>query len=286
MIGSASAPGSSGNLGPGFDTLAIAISLRCSATAQQADAMTMTQDGVTSPVDTDDIIHKIVLAAVGRPMHLTLSNEIPRARGLGSSGAVMSAVAAAAIVASGRDVVRQEVFEMVSTLEQHPDNAAASVFGGLVVANEVHVKRLKVHDSLKLVVGIPDVMLKTSDARIALPDSVSMPAVARTIARVSFLVAGLTDGDVDALKQAGSDEVHEQQRSSLSPVTGEVIRAALRAGAAHACWSGSGPSVLAISTSANVGRVIGAMGGALGPTGEVLALRPDYDGLSVEQPTT
>jgi homoserine kinase len=279
MIGEASAPGSSGNLGPGFDTLALAVSLRCVATAEPAGTMTITERGSTSRLGQSDMIHRAVDMAVGRPMHLTLSNEVPRARGLGSSSAVTAAVAAAAMKSVGDEGGRLKVFEIVTELEGHADNAAAAVFGGLIAATNAGVKQMNLHDSLHLVAGIPDSKLRTSDARRALPESLPYDAVARTISRLSFLLAGLSDGDVDALAQAGGDEVHEIPRASLSPVSGELMDAARRAGAAHACWSGAGPSVLAFTTSASRGRVIGAMGGVLGMSGEVLALRVDYEGL-------
>jgi len=279
MIGEASAPGSSGNLGPGFDTLALAVSLRCTATAEPSEMMTITEHGSTSRLEPDDMIHRAAELAVGRPMHITLSNEIPRARGLGSSGAVTSAVAAAAMRSVGDTGGRKKAFEITNELEGHADNPAASVFGGLVAATSSGIKHMKLHDSLLLVVGIPDSRLKTADARKVLPTSVPLDVVARTITRLSFLLTGLTDGDVDALSQAGGDEIHEGPRAGLSPVSGELMDAAREAGAAHACWSGAGPSVLAFTTSATRGRVIGAMGGVLGMTGEVLALRPDYEGL-------
>jgi homoserine kinase len=174
---------------------------------------------------------------------------------------------------------RLKVFEIVTELEGHADNAAASVFGGLVAATSTGIKQMRLHDSLQIVVGVPDTELRTADARRALPDSLTHEAVARTISRLSFLLAGLADGDVDALSQAGGDEVHEIPRASLSPVSGELMDAARNAGAAHVCWSGAGPSVLAFTTTASRGRVIGAMGGVLGMSGEVLALRVDYEGL-------
>lgn len=279
MIGEASAPGSSGNLGPGFDTLALAISLRCLATAEPAETMTITEHGSTSRLEPRDMIHRAVEMAVGRPMHLTLSNEVPRARGLGSSGAVTAAAAAAAMKSVGDEGGRLKVFEIVTELEAHADNAAASVFGGLVAAAPTGIKQMRFHDSLQIVVGVPDTKLRTSDARKALPDSLPYDAVARTISRLSFLLSGLADGDVDALSHADGDEVHEVPRASLSPVSGELMDAARNAGAAHVCWSGAGPSVLAITTSGSRGRVIGAMGGVLGMSGEVLALRVDYEGL-------
>ena len=279
MIGSASSPASSGNLGPGFDTLAMALSLRCTATVEDSEIMTITENGSTRRLSSGDMISRAVMMAVGKPMHVTLDNQVPRTRGLGSSSAVVASVAGAALKSKGADGGIARVFEIVTELEGHADNAAAAVFGGTVAVVDGGVKRIEVHSSIQPVVAIPREHLKTSDARMALPQSVPLEVVTRSLGRLVFLIEGLRDANPDVLRHARGDEIHEPQRASMSPVTGELIDAALRGGALHASWSGAGPSVLALTTPETVGRVIGAMGGVLGPEGEVLALEVDYDGL-------
>lgn len=279
MIGSASAPASSGNLGPGFDILALALGLRCQATAEPADSMTISEGDSTRRLADDDMIAMAITKAVGRPMHVTIDNEIPRARGLGSSSAVTAAAAGAAMKAVEAEGGRERVFVIVDELEGHADNAAAAVFGGLVVATSDGIQRLSLHESLEVVVGIPETHLKTADARAVLPADVPRAVVARSLARLAFLIEGLRTGQRDALAQAAGDELHEEPRAHLSPVTGEMIEAARSAGALHACWSGAGPTALALTTAADRGRVIGAMAGVLGTSGEVLALDVDTDGL-------
>ncbi len=279
MIGEASAPASSANLGPGFDTVAVALSLRCVATAEPASSMTLSENGSTGRLPDGDLISIAVNRAVGRPMHVTLNNEIPRARGLGSSAAVAASVAAAAMKASGSAGDPAIVFSIVADLEGHADNAAAAVFGGLVAAVPDGVQRLDLHDSLHPVVAIPSAPLRTRDARAALAESVPRDVVARTLGRMAFLIEGLASGNEAVLAHARGDELHERPRASLSPITGELIEAALGAGAAHACWSGAGPTAIALASSEARGRVIGAMSGVLGSHGEVLALRVDHDGL-------
>jgi homoserine kinase len=280
MIGSASAPASSGNLGPGFDTLALALTLRCTVTAEPSESMTVSENGSTRRLDEDDMIARAVTMAVGRPMHLTIDNQIPRARGLGSSSAVTAAAAGAAMKVTGDEGGRPKVFRIVAELESHADNAAAAVFGGLVVATSDGIQRLKLHESLHPVVGIPDAQLKTSEARAALPPEVPRDLVVRSLGRLAFLLQGLQDGNPEVLSQAAGDELHEAPRRSLSPVTHELMVAAHHAGALHVCWSGAGPTALALATADNRGRVIGAMAGVLGPDGEVLALDVDNDGLT------
>jgi homoserine kinase len=280
MIGAASAPASSGNLGPGFDILALALSLRCQVTAEPSDTMTITENGSTKRLGDDDMIARAVTMAVDRPMHVTVDNQIPRARGLGSSSAVTAAAAGAAMKSMGDTSGPAKVFSIVTELEGHADNAAAAVFGGLVVATPDGIQKLALHESLQPVVGIPSTKLSTAEARAALPPEIDRPVVVRSLARLAFLLQGLQDGNADVLAHAIGDELHEIPRAELSPITQEMMVAAHHAGAVHVCWSGAGPSALALATPQNRGRVIGAMAGVLGTHGEVLALDVDDVGLS------
>lgn len=278
-VGSASAPASSANLGPGFDTLGLALALRCTATVELADAMTISEHGSTRRLGSRDLIAESLMLAVGQPAHVTLDNDVPRVRGMGSSSAVAASVAGAALKAARDDAGAARVYEIVAEIEGHADNAAAAVFGGFVAVADGGVKRLDLHPSIRVVVGIPDAPLLTAEARSALPDSVPRDVVCRSLSRLAFLIEGLRDANAEVLRHAAGDELHEAPRASLSSVTGDMIAAALRGGALHAAWSGAGPTAIAFTTPETQGRVIGAMSGALGPRGEVLTLEVDYDGL-------
>jgi homoserine kinase len=279
ILGSASAPASSANLGPGFDTLGLALSLRCTATVEPADTMTITEHGSTSRLGARDMIARAIMLAIGQPAHVMLQNGVPRARGMGSSSAVVTSVAGAALKAVQDEAGRARVYEIVAELEGHADNAAAAVFGGFVAVADGGIKRLDLHPSIRVVVGIPNEPLRTVDAREALPDAVPRDVVCRSLSRLAFLIEGLRDANEDVLVHAAGDELHEAPRASLSLVTGEMISAALRGGALHAAWSGAGPTAIAFATPGTLGRVIGAMSGVLGSRGEVLTLDVDYDGL-------
>jgi homoserine kinase len=279
MIGQASAPASSANLGPGFDIVAVALGLHCTATAEPAATMTLTEDQSTRRLPEADLVARSVMAAVGQPMHVTLTNDVPRARGLGSSAAVVASVAAAAMKALGRNGHRSDVFSIVKDLEGHADNAAATVFGGLVAVADEGVQKLDLHGDLRVVVGIPDKPLPTHEARAALPASVSRAVAVRSMQRLAFLIAGLATGNKQTLDHAAGDELHEEPRAHLSPITGELIAAARKGGAVHACWSGAGPTALAFVPSNATGRVIGSMSGVLGDRGDVLTLPVDRRGL-------
>ena len=278
-IGSASAPASSANLGPGFDTLGLALALRCTATVELANSMTISENGTTRRLGSGDMIARAVSLAIGQSAHVTLDNDVPRASGMGSSSAVAASVAGAALKAVRDDGGSPRVYDIVAELEGHGDNAAAAVFGGFVAVANGGVKRLELHPSIRVVVGIPNDPLRTVEARAALSDSVPRDVVCRSLARLAFLLEGLRDADADVLKHAAGDELHEAPRASMSPLTGEMIAAAVSGGALHAAWSGAGPTAIAFATPETQGRVIGAMSGVLGSKGEVLTLDVDYDGL-------
>ncbi len=188
------------------------------------------------------------------------------------------AAAAAAVRATAAEPSSAQLFDMAAEVEGHADNAAAAVFGGFVAVAGRDVRHLDMHPDLRVVVGVPDSPLSTADARAALPAEVPRGAAARSLARIAFLIEGIRTGDPAVLASAGGDEMHEQPRHSLSPVTGEMMQAARQAGAYHAAWSGAGPSALALAPEPACDGVQQAMEKVLDGTGEVVCLDVDYDG--------
>jgi len=280
----ASAPASAANLGPGFDTLALALELRCRVTAEPATDWQVDHLGRHHPESaSQDAVLAAAQLAVGveRPMRLAVRSEIPVARGMGSSAAAYAAGALAAWRATGVEPDSQRVFELVADLEGHADNAAAAVFGGLqAVTIAGGVQRMALHPDLVPVVAVPEAVLLTGDARAALPHSYSRPAVVRSLQRAVALVEGLRTADAALLASALGDEIHEAPRTRLNPVAAELIEAALTAGALFACWSGAGPSVLAIALSARRPDIVVSLESAL--NGRGLVLTPDLADSGIE----
>ncbi len=271
MNSTASAPASSANLGPGFDALALALELRCVCTAEPSDRWFIEEGGELYEPAPGDLVVRAMRAAVGhRPVRLTIDNAVPRSRGLGSSSAVTTAAAAAAMRAHGTEPDSAGLFALIAELEGHPDNAAAAVYGGLVLARGDVVRHLPFHPSLQVVVGVPDAHLSTHKARNALPAAVRLTVAARSLGRIAMLLEGLRTGDADAFGAAAGDELHEGPRAELSPVTGELMEAARSAGALHAAWSGAGPTAIALVPDAAVEDVERAMEKVLQGDGTVL----------------
>lgn len=278
-----SAPASSGNLGPGFDMIGLALELRCRVSAFQADAWSVEHIGKERLLaGHTDAVLVAAQAAVGEanPLRLVVDNDVPLARGLGSSSAARAAGAAAALMEHHGSFDVQRVFELVSEFEGHGDNAAAAVFGGLVaVASSGNPMRLSVHPDWRIVVAIPDYELATSKARSVLSPQVSRSVVVRNSGRLVALVDGLRSGDVGTLRMAGGDELHEQPRAILHERAIELMAAARRGGAAHTAWSGAGPTILAVVKPEQVDEVGKLMRVAMADQGEVCELAIAIDGL-------
>ena len=257
-LAKASAPASTANLGPAFDCIAVALSVRCEVTAERADDWSIehTTEHRPSPGEGDGVLAAAREAVGDVPLALTVHNHVPLGRGLGSSAAAFVAGVAAALRAVGDEASPDRVFRIATSLEGHADQTAASVYGGLVlIPAEGMPIRLPLHPSIRPVVGIPETKLPTSEARAVIAESHDHAMVVRSLGRVSALTAGMLTGDPELLAAAHGDEIHEAPRAQLSPEVGQMIDLALRAGAMHAARSGAGPSVVALATAETAGKV-------------------------------
>ena len=280
MTGTARAPASSANLGPGFDAIALALGLYATVEVTDAPSLTVTMHGQGTHLaaDATNLAARVASEVAGHDrLAVAVHSEIPPARGLGSSAAIALAAAAAA---GAPDPLAVAVMA-----EGHPENAAASFCGGLVTAavcdGEVVVAPLALDPALRVVVVVPDAELATAEARRALPATLARSDVVFNLQRLGLLIAGLAD--LDALSShAMEDRLHQPWRAPLFPAAAHIAERLRAAGALGACWSGAGPSVLAVVTSATSGAVAEAGRSALGHArlaGTVVELAPDRDGL-------
>lgn len=276
------APGSSANLGPGFDTLALALEINCRVTAVPSDRWSVVHHGAHAPeTGDDDAVLLAARSAVGEsfPLALDVYNEIPLGRGLGSSAAAFVTGAAAALRAAGREPEPSHVLRIAADLEGHSDNVAASVFGGLVAAVGTVVRPLLLHPSLRIVIAVPSRRLPTKWARQALPEIIEHDVAARSVARVVALVEAFRTADPELFGAAAGDELHEAPRGPLFPEAEDLMFTARSAGAMHACWSGAGPSILAIVEAEGLEAVAAALGATLEGEGSILTPEVALEGL-------
>lgn len=276
-------PASSANLGPGFDTLALALALYIEVTVEPASELTIvaTGEGADIPSSPQHLAARVVRQVAGHDrFRITLRSEIPVGRGLGSS----AALAAAAAAAAGAD----DPLAVAAEVDGHPENAAASVLGGLVAATEIDgrplARRLPLDDELTFVVVVPDRKLPTKEARAALPDSLSYAEATFNLGRLAVLLPGLADHR-QLVAEAMDDRLHQRQRTPLFPESAPILAGLRGAGALATAWSGAGPSLLAVCTSSSAPAVQAAAEALLTEhdvDGRVLRLEPDREGLVVD----
>ncbi|MBS1838688.1 MAG: homoserine kinase [Actinobacteria bacterium] len=275
------APSSTANLGPGFDCLALALDLPFRL-AVGVD-LVPDESGVARFHGAESA-HPAAVAfrsAGGDPsVTLQWASPIPPGRGLGYSGAARVAGAYAAGVLDGLDhrAARAGAHVVASRLEGHPDNSAASAFGGFTVAVEDRVMRLDVPAGLSVVVWSPSSATSTDASRRSLPARVALGDAAFSVARAAAWVAAIATGDLDALREACEDRLHQDLRLQQRPDAAEVRDHLLGRGEVLAAWlSGSGPSIAALVPSDLVPMVAGSVGGG----GSVRTLGIDALGVRV-----
>lgn len=275
-------PASSANLGPGFDTLGLALSLYTEVTVTPADRLEIVSKGEGSwfPTTPNHFVAKMARHVLGHDrLRIEVSSEIPVSRGLGSS----ASLAVAVIAACGHP----DPLAVVATLEGHADNAAAGVLGGFVTGTlmngRVVANRLTLDPSLTFVVVIPDRQLSTKDARQVLPQTMGFSDAVFNLGRMGALIAGMADRS-RLTAAAFDDHLHQRHRTALFPESVDLLRALTEAGAIGSCWSGAGPTLLAICDRSSVGAVRDAGESTLtsvGLTGRSLHVEADVDGLQI-----
>jgi len=255
-------PGSTSNLGSGFDALGMALSLynQAAVAVRDDDVVSVSVSGEGAGLLPEDDSNLFVTAAreaagrIGRPLpgfDLEMQNGVPVARGLGSSATVI----VGGIIATNRmlngGLSESDMLDIAVKIEGHPDNVSACLKGGLTitaVAGEVtHCLGVAPVNPPKVVVAFPEFEVKTSDARKALPTQVSHADAIYNVSRASLLVAALLTGDRGPIREAFNDRLHQPYRKSLITGFQQVIDAGVEAGALAVGLSGAGPTMLALT---------------------------------------
>jgi homoserine kinase len=278
----ARAPASAANLGPGFDTLAVALALHVEVEVRRADRLRVHVEGEGDdvPVDGSHLAARVAIEAAGTDLiDVRVRSDIPIARGLGSSAALAVAAAAAA----GAD----DPLAVAARLDGHPENAAASVLGGFVAATDVSGRpvaaNLPLDPEIVFVALVPGRPLPTARARQALAAQVPHADAAFNLGRMALLVAGLADHRL-LVREATDDRLHQVARQPLFPESSHLLAGLVEAGALASCWSGAGPTLLGVTTRAKA-PALAAAGERLlresAVAGRAIVLEADREGLVV-----
>jgi homoserine kinase len=278
-------PATSANLGAGFDCIGIAVDRWLTASVEADDdqstgyaAITINRKGALASLalapEHDALYAGFVAAcaavdrAVPKRLEFSVDSEIPIARGLGSSSGSLVAGARLASSALALGLGTQQLAELCTRIEGHPDNVAPALFGGAILGvpgnGSVEARHwtyapLPVHPSLAFVFIIPPFQVETAAARAILPRNVPHDVAVGAAGKGAALALGLATGDAELLQIALDDVLHVPYRRALVPGLASLHDAACAAGAYGATLSGSGPTLVAIAPQAAAERVEVAM---------------------------
>ncbi|MEA2153203.1 MAG: homoserine kinase [Solirubrobacteraceae bacterium] len=253
-------PGSSANLGPGFDCMAAAVSLKL-----ELEVVETGQFAVESELPIAKGRENLCVRAFER-LHsadaftFRIRSEIPLSGGLGSSAAAIVAGMMAADHLFEMDI---DLLAQSSDLEGHPDNVAASLLGGFVVCADGQATRFEPPTGLEALAVVPTEAVRTSAARAALAEQVPLADAVFNVAHAALLTLGLARGDWDLLARGLQDRLHQRQRSQLFPRSYELALRARELGALGATISGAGPTVLVWCFYEQTGAVAEALRGEI-----------------------
>ncbi|GAC1393347.1 MAG: homoserine kinase [Ktedonobacteraceae bacterium] len=299
-------PATSANLGPGFDSLGLALQLynRFEVEESKGDHPTIEIEGALGSelsTGSDNLFFRSFALLFERlnsevpPVRIRMATHIPPGCGLGSSAtAVVGGLVAANewVRPKGLAVPKEELLELAVEAEagNHPDNVAPALLGGLVattnMAGKIHAIKAPFPDALKAVIFTPSFPMDTIAGRKLLPASYSKADVTFNTGRVALLLTALQMGRYEVIGEAMQDRLHQPYRQALFPAMPDIINAAIAAGAYGACLSGGGSSLIALASSHfnDVLRAMESTARAAGVQGTSRILRADQNGARVLNP--
>ncbi len=293
-------PASSANLGPGFDSLAVALSLYLRVVVD-VDGGSVCSNASPDLLGGADLIAVGMQRAAefcGRPLpacEISTDAQIPVARGLGSSAAALVAgLQIGALLVTGNELEASDLIQLGGAIEGHADNISAAVLGGVTAAIETDERYLAAQIASDLpwrpLLFVPEFAAFTRDARKVLPKTIPLADASANVGRTALLVKAIRDADADLIGWAMDDYLHQPYRAPLFPHLLPIIERARSAGAVGGCLSGAGPTVLLLVPEDRIGcvdRAVRAAAMALGVNGSVQTPVVDRTGVVVrrfEQP--
>ena len=267
-------PGTTANCGPGFDAVGIACTiyndLELTLHDEGGISLAVTGEGAGFiPADESNVVVKAIRMILNKTGHkdqgikLTMLNNIPLARGLGSSAAAIVGGLVGANELTGRHFTKEDLLTMATTIEGHPDNVAPAIFGGITVSimDNASVKYLRFLPpaAFSMIAVIPEFNLSTKAARKVLPETVPFADAVFNVSRTALLIGALCTGELKLLSHALEDRLHQPYREKLIPGMTQVLAAARQTGALGAALSGAGPCLLAFTEAGNADLIGKAM---------------------------
>jgi homoserine kinase len=238
-------PGSSANLGPGFDAMAAAVSLQLELEVEETGTFSVDTGDERLPADETNLcVRAFSQLHPVDGLSFRVRSEIPLQAGLGSSGAAIVAGLVAADHMYELALERAELMQHAARVEGHPDNVAASLYGSFVICTNGDVTVIEPPSGLEAVAVVPGEPVPTTAAREALPAEVPLADATFNVARAATLALGLARGDLAQIARGLEDRLHQPYRRHLYPRSIDLLERAPDLGALGATISGAGPTVL------------------------------------------
>ena len=255
-------PATSANVGAGFDSLGLALSMHNVFTFEECDRIRISSvDGTHVPTGANNLVYRSARAVYDqlgiplRGLRITQRNDIPMARGLGSSSACIVAGILGANALLGNKLTSRQMLTLATAIEGHPDNVAPALLGGLTSSvfedGKVYSVKRNVDETLCFAAIVPDYKLLTEAARAALPKEVSHKDAVYNLSRAALVPAAFCEGRHDLLAIATEDKLHQPYRMPLMPGSKEVFDMARLCGAKAVYVSGAGSTVMAVAEKAD-----------------------------------
>ena len=261
-----SVPATSANLGIGYDTLGMAVSLYSHFTFERAEKLIIT--GCPEEFQNEDnLVYVSLVDALAewgeKPFGVTIDiqTDVPVARGLGSSSTCVVAGIMAAAALTGHTVTREELVAMATRVEGHPDNVAPAILGAAVCSFTPEAQlprclRYDVSSRLRFLTIIPPYEVHTADARKVVPQQVALSTAVWQMGRIAGLTRGLETGDTALIAAANDDRIQEPYRRALIPDYDAIRETCLEGGAATMWISGSGSTLMAVTDDTIVAKFL------------------------------
>lgn len=244
-------PATSANLGPGFDVLGLALDLYDTFLIEKSNFFIIENTELKYANENNLFIqaYKRTYSDNILPIKVTFDANIPISRGLGSSAALIVGGIIAGYIIQNKPFSMQEMLSIASSMEGHPDNVAPALLGGLTAClkeERLFTEQVHVHESFCFTLLIPNSFVATEKARLILPKEIPLESAIHTSSHLLFLIKAMKDGDLELLKYATKDVLHEPYRKSLIPFFDEVKETVLSRQDGTFLISGSGSTCLFI----------------------------------------
>ena len=290
-------PATSANMGPGFDSLGIALDVWNEVRISKGP-FSIKIDGTGEeelPTDPSNLVYKSfckVFEEIGEivpEVTLACTNRIPLTRGMGSSSAALIGGLISGNAMAGFPLSIAEILNIGAKIENHPDNVAPALLGGVQIGiydqEELITASVTFPEDLKVVLYVPDQIMPTDQARNILAPEVARKDAVYNIGRSALLVQSLVTGELDNLKYATQDMLHQPQRQKQFFPMKNIIKAAMEAGSLGAFLSGAGSSILAFTKGREytIGYEMADAAMKSGLDGDIIFTSPTSKGAYVEK---